>query len=218
MGLRSFRKLSASFAALALMALSSSAMATLLNPGTTVAPTPTASPAGAALVVDSGPQPFASIDGTSFSGTLRTQAYTNDAANPFGATKLTFTYLLTNNGPDALERLVTTNFSNYTQIDVGTNATLVPGTQPISIDRSAGVGKTIGWDWTGSPGVGPGGNSVLLVVHTSATQFVPVQNSVINGSVAVVASFGPAPIPEPATLGLAGLAAMGFVARRRSSK
>ena len=125
MGLRSLSKLTASVVALALMTLSSSAMATLLNPGTTVAPGATASPAAAALVVDSGAQPFTSVDGTSFSGTLRTQVYTNDAGNPFGLAGLTFTYLLTNNGPDALERLVTVNFSQWST-DVGVNATLVP--------------------------------------------------------------------------------------------
>jgi hypothetical protein len=206
--------MSASVAALALMVLSSSAFATLLAPGGTVAPGATPSPAGAALVVDSGAQPFASVDGTSFSGTLRTQVYTNDAGNPFGLGGYTFTYLLTNNGPDALERLVTVNFSNWST-DVGVNAALVPGAVPVSVDRSAGVGKTIGWDYTGSAGVGPGGNSALLVVHTNATGFLPVQNSVINGSVAVVNSFGPNLFPEPASLGLIGLAGLGMIRRRK---
>ena len=210
MGLRFIRN---SVAALLVAVLANSAMATLLAPGGTVAPGPTGSPAGAALVVDSGPQPFASVDGTSFSGTLRTQVFTNDAGNPFGLNRLTFTYLLTNNGPDALERLVTINFQGY-QTDVGTNAVLVPGILPVAADRSAN-GRVVGWDWTGGPGVGPGGNSTLLVIHTDATQHQAAQNSVINGSVAVVNSFGPVPIPEPATMGLAGLAALGFVARRR---
>jgi len=189
-------------------------MATLLNPGTTVAPGATASPAAAALVVDSGAQPFTSVDGTSFSGTLRTQVYTNDAGNPFGLAGLTFTYLLTNNGPDALERLVTVNFSQWST-DVGVNATLVPGAVPISADRSAGVGKSIGWDYTGSPGIGAGGNSALLVIHTNAPGFLQVQNSVINGSVAVVNSFGPNIFPEPTSLGLVGLAGVGLLRRRK---
>jgi hypothetical protein len=216
MGLRSLnRSISALIVCAGVLFLSTNAMATLLAPGGTVAPGATASPGGAALVVDSGAQPFAAVDATSFSGTLRTQVYSNDAGNPFGVNALTFTFLLTNNGPDALERLVTISYTGY-NIDVGVNAALVPGAVPLAVDRSAN-GKVIGWDYTGGPGVGPGGNSTLLVIHTNATQFVPVQNSVINGSVAVVASFGPAPIPEPATLGLAGIAMLGLIARRRSN-
>ena len=99
--------------------------------------------------------------------------------------------------------------------DVGVNAAAVPGATPTSIDRSVD-GKTVGWDYTTSPGVTPGGNSVLLVLHTNALQFQNVTNSVINGSFATVASFGPA-VPEPATLGLAGVAFLGLVARRRSN-
>ncbi|MBC8107911.1 MAG: PEP-CTERM sorting domain-containing protein [Anaerolineae bacterium] len=190
-------------------------MATLLGPGATVAPGPTATPAGAALIVDSGAQPFTSVDTVSFSGTLRTRVYSADPGNPFGATGLTFTFLLTNNGPDALERLVTINYGGYLT-DVGVNLALVPGALPIAVDRSAN-GKVVGWDYTGGPGIGPGGNSTLLVIHTDATQFVPATNSVINGSVAVVPSFGPLPIPEPASMGLAGIALLGLVARRRSN-
>ena len=85
---------------------------------------------------------------------------------------------------------------------------------PVSVDRSL-AGKVIGWDYTGSPGVGPGGNSTLLVVHTNALLFQTVSNSVINGSVASVSSFGPS-VPEPATLGLASVAFLGLIARRRS--
>jgi MYXO-CTERM domain-containing protein len=108
---------------------------------------------------------------------------------------------------------VTVNFQGYST-DVAVNNVLVPGAIPVSVDRSAN-GRVVGWDYTGGPGIGAGGNSSLLVVHTDALQHVAVQNSVINGSVAVVASFGPIPIPEPAALGLAGLAAFGMIRRRK---
>jgi len=212
MGLRFTRTVRNTLAGLLVAMLSSSAMATLLAPGGTVVPSATGSPAGAALVVSSGAQPFSSVDGSSFSGTLRTEVYTNDAGNPFGLSSLTFTYLLTNAGPDALERLVTINFQGY-NTDVSVNG-VVTGSVPIAVDRSAN-GRVVGWDWTGGPGVPGGGNSTLLVIHTNATQHVAVQNSVINGSVATVNSFGPVPIPEPATLGLAGIATLGLVIRRR---
>jgi len=99
---------------------------------------------------------------------------------------------------------------------VSTLIGVIPGALPIAVDRSAN-GKVVGWDYTGGPGVGAGGNSTLLVIHTDATQFVPSTNSVINGSVATVPSYGPLPIPEPASMGLAGVALLGLVARRRSN-
>jgi len=196
------------------MLISTNAMAALLAPGTTIPPSPTASPTGATQLGDTGAVAFTSADLTSFSGSLRTRVYNNDPGNPFGATGLTFTYLLTNNGPDALQRLVTINFTGLST-DVGVNPASVAGAPPTSIDRSVD-GKTIGWDYTTSPGVTPGGNSVLLVAHTNALQFQNVTNSVINGSFATVASLGPA-VPEPATIGLAGVAFLGLVARRRSN-
>ena len=78
------------------------------------------------MVVDSGIQPFTSVDTTSFSGSLRTRVYNNDPGNPFGPTGLTFTFLLTNNGPDVLERLVTINYTGLLT-DVGLNQASVPG-------------------------------------------------------------------------------------------
>ncbi|CAN5647222.1 hypothetical protein BH09PLA1_BH09PLA1_06170 [soil metagenome] len=219
MGLRFNKTFSRSISALAVFAgamfISANAIAAPLAPGGTVAPTGTGSPAGAALVVDSGAQPFASVDGTSFSGTLRTRVYNQDAGNPFGANALTFTFVLTNNGPDSLERLVTINYGGY-QTNANFNNILVPGLTPSSVDRSAN-GKVVGWDYTNAGGVAPGGTSSMLVLYTNAIQFVPATNSIINGSVATVPSFGPLPIPEPATLGLASIAGLGLLIRRRSN-
>ena len=81
-------------------------------------------------------------------------------------------------------RLVTINYTGLLT-DVGVNPASVAGATPTSIDRSVD-GKTVGWDYTTSPGVTPGGNSVLLVLHTNALQFQNVTNSVINGSFATV--------------------------------
>ncbi|CAN5640782.1 hypothetical protein BH09PLA1_BH09PLA1_09900 [soil metagenome] len=196
--------------------LSDSAMATLLSPGATVAPGNTQSPNGASLIVDSQPRPFVSVDGTSFSGTLRTRVYTNDPGNPFGANALTFTYLLANNGPDALERLVTLSFRGY-QVDVGVNNTPanggVGGELPVSVDRSV-TGKVVGWDWSGGSGVVAGGNSTLLVLHTNGIVFEPVTNVIINGSVATVSSFSPY-FPEPTSMAVLSVATLGLLARRR---
>ena len=219
MGLRITRKISRSISALLVCAgamfLSTQVFAAPLPPGGTVVPTPTGSPTGAALILDSGPQPFVSVDTTSFSGTLQTRVFSNDAGNPFGANALTFTFVLTNNGPDALERLVTINYFGY-QLNAAFNNVLVPGAVPNAVDRSANE-KVVGWDYTGAGGVGAGGSSALLVLHTNALQAVTVTNSVINGSVATVTSFGPIPIPEPTSLALVGIAGLCMLARRRSN-
>ena len=214
MGVDSIRRTSKSFLAVTaamLMLGATQAFAALLAPGGAVAPTAGPGPAGA-QVANSGPVVFVALDATSFSGTLTTRVFNNDPANPFGANRLTFAYQLTNNGPDSLERFVSIDFTGY-QTDVNTFG---PGIAAPIVDRGAS-GKVVGWDYTNAPnGIPAGQSSSVLYVHTNATQFVPVQNSVINGSVASVASFGPFPIPEPSTLGVVGIAGLALVARRRT--
>ncbi len=204
----SFRRQLFLFGFLLIASVCSSASATILLPGELVVPGRTASPAAAKLVVDTGALPFASIDGFSFSGTLRTQLYVNDAGNPFGPNYLTFTFLLTNNGPDALERLVTVRFHPAYQIDVGYNDIFpngVIGAIPATVDRSgysAGYTAVIGWNWSAASPLVAHQSSALLVIHTRGTSFQPFMDSVIDGSVATVPSFG-LYLPEPATLGVA---------------
>ena len=197
--------------------------ATLLPPSSTVVPSRTASPTGAALVVDTGTLTFASADGSSFTGTLRTRAYVNDPGNPFGLNTLTFTFLLTNNGPDALERLVTRYFGVFYQIDVGYNdspsAGGTPGVIPTTVDRSAPAfpewARVIGWNWPSGSTLGAHENSALLVIHTSGVSFEHSVAAVIDGSVATVPSFG-LYLPEPT--GIAGVVLLAcltpFVDRR----
>jgi hypothetical protein len=211
------------FAVLVAVSLASTATATILNPNQAGPPSLTNSPLGAGLIQDSGVQNFASVDGgTSFTGSLRTRVYTNDAFNPFGANFLTFTYLIVNNGPDPIEQLSTIDFSGYgTDVCFNNNpANLgVVGAIPFDVTRNS-TGKILGWqfDPTGGSALLAGGNSALLVVHTTATQHVQVQNSLINGSVATVMSFGPAPVPEPASIGLIGIGLATLAIRRRASR
>ena len=159
--------------------------------------------------------PFTSVDGTSFSGTLETQVYTADPFNPNGAGALTFVWHLHNNGPDPLEQLTTVNFQGYL-VDAAFNQASVfgPGSVPFAVTRNS-TGKILGWqfDPSGASNLPPGGNSTLMVAFTNATQFVPAQDSLINGSVATVASFGPV-VPEPATIGLSALAAASLLGVR----
>ena len=183
------------------------AHATLLNPGGTVVPGPT-SIAGAVLVVDSGPQPFASVDGTSFGGSLRTRVYVNDPSNPFGPSLFTFTFQISNDGPDALERFVCVrNQGILTDVCV----IAAPGEAiPSSADRSTNA-AVIGWDYSGTTGIPDAGRSALLVMHTNAGTYYPRIDYLINGSVATVNSFGPGPLTEPEPSG-ALVAVCGMIA------
>jgi hypothetical protein len=202
-----------SIVAVAVVLLSvSGALAAVLPPGGSVVPGATASPAGATQLATTGAVAFTSlVDPAAYNGTLTSTVYSNDPNNTFGANRLTFTYLLSNNANsrDAIERLVTNNFQGY-QVDVGLNGA---GRAPSTADRSAsGVG--IGWDWTNAPAVTPGTSSTLLVVHTDATQFVASTDNIINTFPALVASLGPAPVPEPAALSLAGFGLLALARRR----
>jgi hypothetical protein len=93
---------------------------------------------------------------------------------------------------------------------------------PTLIDRPTAA--TVGFSFFAIIGPGtltPGTTSALLVVQTNAPSFTPTFASVIDGTVATVASYAPSPvIPEPSTLGLATvvIAGMGAYPRRRKSR
>jgi len=191
----------------------SGALAALLPPGGTVVPGATPSPAGATQLATTGAINFTSlVDPSAYTGTLNTTVYNNDPNNPFGLTRLTFTYLLTNNANsrDTLERFVANNFT-LRQVDVGINGA---GRAPATADRQV-TGDAVGFDWTNVPGIVPGTSSTLLVIHTDATQFVPTTDNIINTFPALVASLGPAPVPEPAAIGVAALGMLTLVRRTR---
>lgn len=191
-----------------------------LNPGGTVTTTQSGNPAGAAQLASTS-QNFASQDmplnpnGTSYTGNLTSKVFSNYPGNPFPG-GLTFTYLLSNNGPDALHRLTTTNFAGY-QVDVehDTAFSSPTGLVPSTVDRDV-TGKIIGWNYDLNPRLPAGSITALLIVHTNATQFVPSLASTINSATAGVLSYGPSPVPEPASLGaLAGAVGLAVLARGR---
>jgi hypothetical protein len=194
----------------------SSAFAALLPPGGVVVPGPTGSPTGATLLATTGAVNFASlVDPSAYSGSLTSSVYSNDPGNTFGANRLTFTFLLSNNANsrDAIERFVANNYRGY-QVDAAINST-GGGRAPSTADRQVS-GISIGFDYTNTLPISPGTSSTLLVLHTDATQFIPAINSIANTFPATVASLGPAPIPEPATLSAIALSGLALVARRRS--
>jgi hypothetical protein len=163
------------------------------------------------------------FSGAGFSGTLASSVLTNDATNPFGADKLTFTYLLRNDlsSSNVLHRLTLSSFENV-RIDVSTKVDGMPivgdapWRKPVMADRS--TADVLGFSFLplGDGPITPGHYSSLLVVHTDASAFTPTTASVIDGSIATVSSFAPlAAVPEPGTCILAALGAIGLVGFHR---
>lgn len=178
-------------------------------------------PVGGTLVGGTG-SPIAFSTG-SYSGTLTSSVITGDTSNPYGG--LTFTYLLSNDAisPDAMERITVNSFAGF-QTDVSFLSP-GPGVQPTVSDRSAS-GNTMGFSFVGPPlsllgTIAPGQSGALLVIQTNATHYALTTAQVIDGSVAIVASYGPTLlISEPSTVALAGfgmLALCGAAAFRRTN-
>ena len=133
------------------------AFATPLPPGGVVVPELTNSPAGAVHVAGM-KSPFVAVDGVSFSGVLASDVWTGDARNPFGAKGLTFTFRLTNDGPDSLQRLTAVHYGPWFT-DVAVNTGLDGGAVPVSVDRGLN-GVAVGFDYSLGPGIPAGGNAL----------------------------------------------------------
>jgi hypothetical protein len=190
------------------------AMAAPILPGGVQAPAvPEPDPVNATLVQTTGPVAFAS---PTYSGTLTSSVFANDASNPFGPNGLTFTYQLVNNPGqtnDSIGRMTIASFLGF-NTDASFNPTLpVGGVAPSSIDRS-NSGAVMGFSWL--TGLDPNSASAVLVVQTNSTQFNPTFASIIDGTTTQVASLAPLPIPEPASLAVLGLGALAVVRRRRA--
>jgi len=176
------------------------------------------------VVVSSLTAPFAAA---TYSGTLISQVIAGDPSNPLGG--LTFTYLLSNNAgsSNAIERLTVVGYAGW-----GTDVsyqTPVPALHlpPPTNDRDA-TGNVMGFSFSNPVNVGPplgfvgngvlaaGDTSALIVIQTNAPSFQPTIENVIDGSVTALNSYGPATsIPEPSTLVLAGLGALGLACGRQ---
>ena len=188
-----------------------------LLPNQTIAAPGELDPTGGVVQAGTGVAvPFASPAGPgSFSGTLTSTVIAGDPSNALGG--LTFTYRITNdaNSLSAIERMTNLNFTGFlTDVSFQTPAA---GVVPTTVDRDAS-GSTVGWSWSalGAGVIPAGGASRLVVIQTNAPAFTQVNANVIDGSIAVVSSFGPA-IPEPASLALLsiGMLTVGVFRRGR---
>jgi hypothetical protein len=162
--------------------------------------------------------------GFGFTGTLTSRVLTNEASNPNGPNALTFTYQLSNSAASAhvLHRLTVVHFFQVPIIaaDVSYQGAS-PGQAPTLADRSTSdvIGFSFADPIPGVPGVfgniPPGGSSKLLVIQTSATMVQTSFASVINGTVAYVATYAPFTIPEPSAFVLAAVGLIGLLAVAR---
>ena len=162
-----------------------------------------------ATMLDIVTSPFASVD---IRGQVISQVYSGDDSNPFGVSGLTFTYRII---MDALSPHAVSGFSvgNYGGFgtDVSYNNLVAAGISPFMANRSAGLGDVV--RFTFFPGIAHGEASALLVVQTDSRTYERTLASVINSGSAVVASFAPSEVPEPAMAALAilgGLAILGL--------
>ena len=189
-------------------------------------------PIGGVVVGGGVPQIFSSGPGVGhYSGELTTTVIKDDPSNPFANIGdpnplnhgLTFVYQIHNDATSAtsLERMTNLDFSGFST-DVSYQVPAA-GVVPTSIDRSFGPGGILGWDFTGAPeGLGrvaPGSSTALLVVQTNASQFVPINANLIDGSTALASSLGPdvstVIFPEPASLFVLAMGGLVCVRRRR---
>jgi hypothetical protein len=171
-------------------------------------PLVTATPVTVPLVT-----PFVGAGPGGISGTITSQVFTADPANPFGPTDLTFVFQVHSTG-SPIDRFTSNDFTSF-NTDVSYALSNGADVVPTNVDRPTAA--TIGW--TMGPFVLTGQETALLIVRTDATQDTVSTGSVIDGEVASGAVYGPfnsALSPEPASI--AFLAGFGMLSRRRRQK
>jgi len=203
------------------------ARATLLLPGTSVVPLAQSDPlSGTTIAGNTGVQNFniTGADGSTFVGTGQAWAVTGFSGNPFGSSDVTFVYQVQLTGgttalgaAQVIERVTASAFDAFST-DAGFHLQAVGQVAPATASRTSN-GGIIAFNF--SPEIPVGGTSTLLIVNTNAPTFVTGTMSVQDGLTANLQGFSPAAVPEPSSLAIAGIGALGLIgyrARRRLKK
>jgi len=162
----------------------------------------------------------------SLSGSLISSVSTGDTTNPYGATGLTFVYLIFLDAlsPDAVSAISIGSFRGF-QTDVSYQIPTV-GMAPFTISRNPAVSPTgsqaVNFNFTIMGGTSnylmPGNNSAYLVIQTDATAWHFDTASVIDSVGTAVTTISPVPEPTSLTFFLLGLGALVCSWRLRPDK
>ena len=194
--------------------VATTALAVPLLPGEAHVPIGDEGPVGGS-VVHSTTESFSS---TYISGQLISTAWSRDLSNPHGG--LTFTYQLIMD-PVSEHSLAKLSLNEFGGFAVNASTAPIgpgdPGTPPYAASRGIeGDGDVIGFYFPFGIGLAPGESSSLMVVRTDGQGWQPTIASVINGSVASMASVAPTRVPDGgATFALLALGITGLVVVRR---
>jgi len=188
-------------AALVLGMCTGEATGTALPPGATVAPSATVAFSGPNSIcganvtctraASTGAVPFAGIDSSSqtrFTGTIVQDVFLNTTFD--GVTGTSFRWTVENdvNSLDSILRVSMADFGGFLT-DVGYVSG--SGVPPLSADRSASPGTTVGFaNWGSSPGgITPGSTTVQFLIQTNASSFTSSGSTTLsNGASAALAS------------------------------
>jgi hypothetical protein len=210
----------------AFWAFNAPVMAVIINPGQSNVATTGIISYGGTLLIDTGPQSFTGNytppGDIAFTGDLDTKVY-SDPSNPFGAGDLDFVYQFTNidsDNPDDDDDPIN-HFSIASYSGVSTDADYVAGSGvgsnfPSTMSRNTqNAGDTIDFNFPVASVVLPGQTSVQLVIDTNAKAWNYDLASIQGGGNVSIAA--PAPVPEPATVAIAGFAMCALGMRRRNA-
>jgi hypothetical protein len=204
--MRFAKTFTASIALLILVGGVGAAVGAPLTSGGLLFPVPQEAQPVGGVVIASSIQPIVS---PTYSANLVTTVIQGDTSNPYGG--LTFMYEIQGvSGTESINRLSVVGYGN-TLVDASYRLPTPGAVPPAFFDREP-PGDALGVSFA-SPPVGPGPvepgkSSATLVFQTNATTAVPSPAFLIDGATTGVVTL--APIPEPSTLALCGIGALGL--------